>query len=160
MQENTLNPIVVSDYILWKRREIETTNLDVIKLTYLCHGWYLGIYDTPLISEPVEAWPYGPVIRSVYFRYKSFADNPIVMTVQNNSGSFSPRQQTLIDETLKNYKDFKTWELSAITHEPGTPWYQIRMSNSAEVMYSRSTIIPNDLIKDHYKKLYEDYHGK
>jgi len=69
MHDNPLDPIIVSNYILWKRRERDTTNLDVIKLVYLSHGWYLGIYGVPLIAEPIEAWPYGPVIPRYPYDY-------------------------------------------------------------------------------------------
>lgn len=140
---------------MWKRRERDTTNLDVIKLVYLSHVWYLGIYELPLITEPVEAWPHGPVIPSVYERFRAFGKNPIKITPRDNSESLSLRQRTLIDDTLDTYKDFETWALSAITHQTGTPWYQI-----TSIYGAVGAIIPNDLIKEHYGALYQDYHAK
>lgn len=51
------------------------TNLELQKVMYFAIGTYIknngineyieGIYD-----EPFEAWPYGPVVRSVYFEHK------------------------------------------------------------------------------------------
>ena len=44
--------------------------MHVLKLVYVCHGWMLGIHGAPLITEPVEAWTYSPVVPTVYHRYK------------------------------------------------------------------------------------------
>ena len=65
-------PSLIAEQILWQRRDVDTTPMHVLKLTYLCHGWMLGIYDHALINEPVEAWQYGPVVPSLYHKYKKF----------------------------------------------------------------------------------------
>ncbi|MXW64839.1 MAG: DUF4065 domain-containing protein [Acidimicrobiaceae bacterium] len=154
VSESPVDAQVVSHYILWKREGKNTTNLDVIKLVYLSHGWHLGIYEAPLITEPVEAWPYGPVVPSVYERFKSFGRNPIDIVVQDNSRFLSTQQRLLIDQTLITYKDFESWALSAITHEQGTPWHQIMTK------YGTGSIIPNGLIQEHYGSLYREYHAR
>ena len=43
------------------------TNLQLQKLTYVCHGLSLSSFDRPLIVDDVYAWKFGPVIPSVYF---------------------------------------------------------------------------------------------
>ena len=62
----------VAEQVLWLREGQETTPMHVIKPTYLCHGWMPGIHARSLLSEPVEARRYGPVVPSIYHRYKSF----------------------------------------------------------------------------------------
>ena len=42
------------------------TPLQLIKLTYIAHGWMLTLYGRPLIVDAVEAWKYGPVIPDLY----------------------------------------------------------------------------------------------
>ncbi len=153
-QEFALNPLVVAYYILWKRRERETTNLDVIKLTFLSHGWYLGAYGVPLITEAIVAWPYGPVIHSIYDHFKSFDENPIRVHVQDNSALMNARQRAMIDATLESYKDFDSWALSGITHQKGSPWF--RTIEDLGIGYT----VPDNLIKEYYGKMYEDYHAR
>ena len=63
-----VSPILVAEQILWLRREIDTTPMHVIKLVYLAHGWMLGFTSRALINEAVEAWTYGPVVPSTYYR--------------------------------------------------------------------------------------------
>ena len=46
------------------------TPLKMQKLVYFAHGWHLAITGAPLISEPIQAWQYGPVISSLYQIFK------------------------------------------------------------------------------------------
>lgn len=144
-----VSALVVADYILWKRaqEDISTTTLDILKLVYLSHGWFLGIHGIPLIIEAVEAWAYGPVVPVVYEKFKSYRGNPIDIVPVNSSDRMDARQVDVIDETVHAYREFSSWELSAVTHKPGSPWHQI---------YSRDdiwSIIPNFIIKEHYGNL-------
>ena len=48
------------------------TPMQLIKLTYIAHGFSLAIKNRPLLDESVEAWRYGPVIPSLYRKLKSY----------------------------------------------------------------------------------------
>ena len=67
------------------------TPLQLIKLTYIAHGWMLTLYGRPLIVDEVEAWKYGPVIPDLYqatravwrgLRHQRFEDLGILGRVQ------------------------------------------------------------------------------
>ena len=32
------------------------TNMQIQKMVYIAHGYMLGVYDRPLIVDPIEAW--------------------------------------------------------------------------------------------------------
>ena len=53
------------------------TSMQLNKLTYVAHGFYLAINKRPLIDEPVQAWKYGPVVPSLYRRLKPYGGDPI-----------------------------------------------------------------------------------
>lgn len=59
---------IIANFFVKKAQEeqIPLTLMKIIKLVYIAHGWHLAHKKSPLISEPVEAWPYGPVVPSVY----------------------------------------------------------------------------------------------
>ena len=146
--------MTVALYILGQRHKLgqPTTPLDLIKLTYLSHGWHLGIYGIPLIEETVQAWPYGPVVPIVYERFKSYRGNRIDIVPEDNSDELHDRQRGVIDATLEAYANYDSWSLSAITHKPGTPWYQVHNSGFPQP-------IPNDMIQQHYAELYSRDRG-
>src|SRR5277367_2017193 len=57
--------------------------MQLLKLVYFAHGWYLADSGAPLIDEMVEAWRYGPVIPSLYHEFKAFGKNPITRKASN-----------------------------------------------------------------------------
>src|SRR5258708_4237314 len=66
--------------------------LKLQKLVYFAHGWHLAVTGKPLIDEYVEAWPYGPVIPSLYHRFKSYGADPItdLVYVRGPTGELYP----------------------------------------------------------------------
>ena len=142
-------PRLAAEQILWLRRGTETTPMHVLKLVYISHGWTLGLYGRSLINEPAEAWRYGPVVPSVYHRYKSFRGDPITTEPVDRSDAFDDEQRDVIQQVHEVYGDFTALQLSALTHKPGTPW------DVTYREYGAGVIIPNELIRDYYKRLAE-----
>lgn len=142
-------PRLAAEQILWLRRETETTPMHVLKLVYISHGWTLGLYGRSLVNEPAEAWRYGPVVPSVYHRYKSFRGDPITTDPVDRSDAFDEEQRDVIEQVHEVYGDFTALQLSALTHKPGTPW------DITYREYGVGVIIRNELIRDYYKRLAE-----
>ncbi len=130
----------------------ELTPMKLIKLTYIAHGWRLGLYDVELLDEAVQAWKYGPVIDSLYSTFKHYGDRQI--TEMYREGDIMPYPDhtvvPLLDKVWEVYKDFTGIQLSAFTHQPNTPWDIVWNKQGGKT--SRAAIIPNDLIKSHYKQ--------
>lgn len=137
---------LVAEQILWLRRELETTPMHLLKLTYLSHGWTLGLNDRALVYNAVEAWRYGPVIPSIYRRYKSFGGDPVTAVPIDRTDRFTDAQQNLIAEVVEAYREYTALDLSEITHRPGTPWAIVYET------YGEGAIIPNELIRDYYRE--------
>ena len=122
--------------------------MHVIKLVYICHGWMLGLFGEALSDEPAEAWRYGPVIPSVYHKYKSFRGHPIVVHMTNKSNEFTPTQNNLIEQVIEAYRNFDPWQLSGITHREGTP-SQLTYEDGRGL----EAIIPDEDIEEYYQSL-------
>ena len=137
----------VARQVLWLRRTIDTTPMHVLKLVYLCHGWMLGIHDVPLINEPVEAWTYGPVVPSLYHRYKVYGREIIIEERADQSGSLSAETNKLLEHFEQLYRPWTPFQLSSLTHQPGTPWDVTRRKDGI------GAVIPNALIRDHYREM-------
>ena len=124
--------------------------LQIIKLTYLCHGWMLGLYGRALSAQPVEAWQYGPVIPDVYHGLKHFGGRTISSSLKSfQEGNFDEIEDDLITQVSDAYGEFTGIQLSQLTHAIGTPWHTVWNK------YGRNTIIPNPLIQEHFSQLAE-----
>ena len=124
------------------------TPMQLLKLVYMAHGWNLGLNGRPLISDKVQAWQYGPVIRPLYEAIRSFKSQPVSGPISAPAQDrLSADDLSLIDEVYELYGDLSGPALSRLTHARGTPW---------DMTYEPGefgTVIPNDLIEDHYKRL-------
>lgn len=127
------------------------TQMQLLKLVYIAHGWMLAMTNEPLIYNTVEAWQYGPVIPELYHELKYNGAKPIEHPILANPAPFSSNENKVIEFTLKNYGKFSAFQLSDITHAANTPW-----SNT----FGKNDYIPDSLIKSHYKELYQKYSAK
>ena len=152
MNNNTTHSAIsVADYVITKSLEQgrSLTPMQVIKLVYLCHGWMLGLYNRPLIDEYVEAWQYGPVIRTLYSAVKRFRSSPVVPPLSVGQKNFDDEEKSIMEQVVDVYKEFNGVQLSQLTHAKGTPW-EITFKKNKEF------IISNDLIKSHFKSLLQE----
>ena len=100
--------------------------LQAIKLTFLAHGWSFVNLETPLVSEDVYAWKYGPVYPELYQAIKSFGNDPITwipesIREQEAKTELKEREKILIEAVYDRYKEFSGRDLMNLTHEVGTP---------------------------------------
>lgn len=140
-----MSATTVASHILWLRRNIATTPMQLNKLVFLCHGWMLGNTGKPLFDDPIEAWPYGPVVPTVYHEYRVFQGDAIELdNPSSQSDDLGDYEVKLIEGVASKYRGYSAWQLSALTHRKGTPW-QIERSHGR-------TTIPDKLIKKFYKE--------
>jgi uncharacterized phage-associated protein len=152
------SPLAVANYFIQKSFDTgkELTPMKLVKLVYIAHGWHLALTDEPLINEAIQAWKYGPVINSVYHRFKKYGNTQITQT----ESEYISNQVVMpcVHDVLKTFLN-KIWEvyghyngvqLSSLTHQPNTPWYQVWHQSAGKK--NQFVIIPNDLIKLHYKE--------
>ncbi len=127
------------------------------KLAFYAHGWHLGLQHTPLLDEQVEAWPYGPVIPSIYHAFKQYGTEQVAASasaIDAEGSLYVPRlakgyDRRLIEKVWEQYGDFSATQLSKMTHRPGTPWDTTWNNNSSRL---RSLAIPNELIEDFFNR--------
>ena len=132
------------------------TPMKLVKLVYVSHGWYLALYDEPLISEAVQAWKFGPVIPTVYHGFKDYGDQQITSCATEfmNYNLVVPivkkdDTKKFLNAVWEEYKKFNGLQLSALTHQSDTPWDIVY--NQQGGSKRNGAIITNDLIKEHYK---------
>lgn len=155
--------ILIGDYITAKGNG-QLTPLQVIKLTYIAHGYTLALLSgRPLIRDRIEAWKYGPVIPVLYDALKEYGGNPVPQLyycgtmlddtehLENRITFFEKRIEPdlcrLIDKVLEMYGSISGPDLINLTHEFDTPWAQYYQ----EGVYGIE--IPNMAIQKHYEDI-------
>lgn len=132
-------------------RGVALTPLQLMKLVYIAHGWMLGLWQRPLITNRIEAWKYGPVIPDLYHTTKEFGSGFITGELPIRQNPRPPLldddEVNLIREVSEIYGKLSGIQLSAMTHKPGTPWAETYRSDVGHIPIS------NDVISEHYRNL-------
>lgn len=121
------------------KENIPISPMKLQKLLYFTYRDYLKKTNQLLFSERFAAWPYGPVLPSIYDEFKSFHGNPITKFAKNADGSASIISSTAsgaqgvvysIANVWQKYKYMSGIELSELTHQEGTAWYKAHTSQA------------------------------
>lgn len=132
------------------------TPMQIIKLTYLCQAWMLGIFGKPMFEQKVEAWEYGPVIADVYHGVKHFVNQPVDETMRARPAKFSDPQAHILNEVYQVYGKRSGGALSWRTHQEGTPWNQVRQESPDRI----NAEIDHDRMKRYYGRILRDSGGE
>jgi len=138
--------IVANEFLDLAKRDGELLDpMKIQKLVYLAHGWNLALRGEPLVRQEVEAWPYGPVISSLYQEFKKFRASPITERASSPKGeNLSDNPRRLIEAVWKRYRQFSSIQLSMLTHESGFAW-DLTIKERGPF-----SVIPNELIRDEF----------
>jgi uncharacterized phage-associated protein len=136
----------------FKESRTDVTPMKAQKLLFYTHGWHLATTGQPAIDKPFEVWQWGPVVPLVYHELKRFGSNPVTEYAKD---MFADRPY-VVNQTCKSFYDALdiAWEkyigisgmrLSAMTHEPGSPWDIAKRLGES--------IIRDDVIREYFVKL-------
>lgn len=141
----------IADAFIIKAKEEgrEISNLKLQKLLFIANGIHLVTSKDkkPLINEPIEAWPYGPVISIVYHNFKLFGNSTILYpSIEGQLGIYknalSEEANKSIDQTWQIGKEVDAVQLSNWSHNSGSPWQRAKQDNLE--------VIPNEYIVDFF----------
>lgn len=135
------SPTIANEFIRLGLAEGRTfTQMQLQKLVYIAHGWNLAISGMPLTHDSPQAWEYGPVYTSLRGALRKYGSSPVPCEILNSEydvGQFMADQDAparaelgeterdIVNRVYRDYGGFHAFKLSALTHQPGTPWSQI-----------------------------------
>lgn len=146
------------------RRSLETsdrplTQMQLQKLVYFAHGWNLALNSGPLVADQMQAWDFGPVFPALYSALRKFGravigrplrwgeDTPFDFDDgEEAKETLLSSESTVIQSVWNAYGGFPAFKLSALTHEPDTPWSKFFESG-------KNRTIPDADVKAHFSKL-------
>jgi uncharacterized phage-associated protein len=124
------------------------SNLEMQKILYLAHMFYLGrTKGEPLVSGRFEAWDYGPVHPDLYHRLKVFGASPVRNVFHEYSDIPDGPQAAIIDEAYDSLGNAGPGRLVNATHRKGGAW------SNHYIPGQRHCIIPNADIQKEYSEL-------
>ena len=156
-QDRKLEGIDVAKYILSKTK---CTQLKLQKLVYLCFADYLCDTGKELFTDSIYAFRYGPVVDTVYEKYKKYGYKPIEEEKENIDTTIleMPAKSRIlfaedgtekiisIDRTLRKYGQLTAGQLVELTHKENAPWTMT--TKGKWIFYSR---IKPEIIKKYHK---------
>src|SRR3954454_9651864 len=74
--------------------------LQVMKLTYIAHGFTLGLLGRPLIEDDIEAWKLGPVVRRIYQALPG-GSHLIRKPLSDDAPDINPEERAIVDDVLR-----------------------------------------------------------
>ena len=129
-----------------RSRNIEVTNLMLLKLLYYVQAWHLVFHGAPLFANDFEAWVHGPVVPQVFRRFKQYRWNPIMDVVQPVSDAALGAH---ISNVLDTYGRFTANQLERLTHSEA-PWIEARKGVEPDV--SSHEVISKQSMRDFYSR--------
>ena len=148
---------VANSFLVRGNKEgIKIDHLKIQKLVYFFHGWFLATSDDPGVGELFEAWPYGPVLPSLYSQFKHSGSRAIdgyAVDIDPRTGEEKclmvgfddARFVEVFEPVWQRYKLMSGLQLSSITHASNTPWDLARKRGAS--------YLSNDEIKKYFRKL-------
>jgi len=128
------------------------TLMQLTKLVYFAHGWHLAMTGKPFISEPIEAWKFGPVIPTIYYSAKEYGALPVTDLLKDCGipliSRFNDQEQEIIDAVYRKFGNTSGIQLSQITHESNSPWDTVW--NHQGGSSRQGAVIDNSVIRDYY----------
>jgi uncharacterized phage-associated protein len=113
---------------------IEMSHLKLQKLMFIGFGWVYALTNEDLIpTEDFEAWPYGPVLPSIYHERKHFGNKAFTNTsvefdyTGGTNTYYSPKISNnrilrILEKVWNTHKLLSSSQLVELSHKENGPW--------------------------------------
>ena len=126
------NAFEVSKYLLMRGRELginDISPLKLQKLLFLSYELNAKYNKEPMFEGDFEVWRHGPVLRTIYNKFKKYGSEIIDETFEDKI-NVSKKDKEIINEALNNYGFLSAWSLVDKTHDVKGIWYSCLLYTS------------------------------
>ena len=144
-------------YVIGSGREI--TNLLLQKLLYYIKGISCLFEEKTVISDPCEAWKFGPVFPKIYQKYKDFGNQMIENDLPEEyiETLLTIKERQIADYILDTFGIYNAWFLKDLTHME-TPWKNAHEGVNANDICKN--VIDDKEISDYFSEMNDLYNLK
>jgi uncharacterized phage-associated protein len=141
----TFRAVQVAEWMLARARKdgVCLTQMQLQKLAYIMHGWYLAVTGEPLFFDCIEATVFGPFVVAIHDRFRAFGSSGIVSN--GFAHDFGQVANKVLESVWASYGRMTTIELTAITRKLDSPW--------CKTIHSGKNAISNIVIAGYYQEL-------
>lgn len=113
----------ISEYIVTKcvNDSCPVSNLQLQKFLFYIQKDYLA-RGLVAFSDGIEAWQFGPVVPSVYYKFCGYGAMPI--TARYNT-EIPAADKAVIDPLVEQKRMLNPWDLVRETHNPTGAWAKV-----------------------------------
>ena len=153
----------IANYFIDNCEQISLIKL--IKLIYFSHGWYLAIFNKPLIDECIQAGKYGVEIETIKkefireFGGKEFITRKAIEYNYTPTINFEDKETIdFLNKIIEVYNKLTAIQLSNLSHFNGSPWKKIY--NEYNGLIPKNMIIQDSDMKEYFLKKVNDKNNK
>jgi uncharacterized phage-associated protein len=147
MANSTANDVAEALISLSYRQDAALTNLKLQKLLYYTQAWHLVFHDDALFNDEIQAWVHGPVVPTIFRKFKEYRWNPLPNTRESKLDSAT---EALLLEVWKVYGKFDASKLESLTHSEA-PWKDARKGLAPDE--ASHNVISQESMKQFYASL-------
>ena len=164
------HPVAIANEFIELNKSHPMSLMQILKLSYIAHGFSLGLDEGVLSNEFAQAWKFGPVFPSIYNAFKHTGGKNISEKEKffpeydsynlTDTSNFNEIDRGIMSVVHRIYSHLDGWGLSDLTHKKGTPWDKSWNGEHGGAKGFRGVTIPNEEIREHFKndvipKVYE-----
>jgi uncharacterized phage-associated protein len=148
----TKNVFDIAAFLLSQKHPLPTLRLH--KLLYYCQAWSLVWDEKPLFSQPIEAWPGGPMIRDLYDALKEQYELDLAdMPKLGNPDALDESQKETVQTVLRDYGNKSAqWLRDLIVME--RPWNEARKGLLGKEQGNREITLAS--MAEYYEGVYNE----
>lgn len=126
------------------------SHLKLQKLVYYAQAWHYTVFGEPLFNERIEAWKNGPVIPSLYYRFKSITKHSGIDTSGIVKPGIGTKSEELLNEVFDIYGEHSGSYLEDLTHRE-SPWKDAR--GNLPVYAACNNVITLEAMRSYYSAI-------
>lgn len=141
----------ISNFFLAKAKKegVVLTNKKLQKLLYYAQAWTLANFSKALFDDEIQAWIYGPVVPTIYHKYKSFGWSNITKSEEFDCKEIN-EVSSLLEEVWGFYGSKDSDYLVSLSHSE-KPWQEARANLDDGI--PSVTKISKESMRDYYLSL-------
>lgn len=138
------------------------TNLKLQKLCYYAAGISATVRQddsSPIFKDRIEAWLHGPVVPSLYARFRNCGADPIPPVENFDFSLIDERDVDLLEDIYKFYGQYSAWKLRDMTHEEA-PWIEAYAKEDKQIRVADLREFFASEVDEDYAESYREKQGQ